>query len=69
MIHTGNDLSELSGFGRSVSYTNAQGGTAWRDCIQETLDDLVKNYPPSSRRIIILMGDGDDEIATFLSTH
>lgn len=60
MVHTGNDLSELSNFGRSVSYTNAQGGTAWRDCIQETLDDLVKNYPPSSRRIIILMGDGDD---------
>lgn len=59
-IHTGNDLTALSNFGRSISYTSSNGGTSWHDCAAIALDDLVKNYPPTSRRMLILMTDGDD---------
>lgn len=59
-IHIGNDPTALASFGKQISYNYNSGGTSWHDCMAIALDDLVKNYSSTSRRILILMGDGDD---------
>lgn len=59
-VHVGNQPAELSEFGKLISNNQGNGGTSWHDCMAIALDDLINNYTANSRRVLILMGDGDD---------